>query len=171
MTDLTPELRALVAQVVRDVVSDLTPSQPPRGGVASPPVRATSATASPTSTASSWSPSGPARADERSRVEAVRITGDPDLHRFVIRLLDLFENPKTRTDLRAGRLRFELTGGVAAAAAPGAVHRIEKGAVTERVVGAAAESGSRLLLGRRAVLTPLAREKARVLGVPIEKER
>jgi hypothetical protein len=50
-------------------------------------------------------------------------------------------------------------------------HRIEKGAVTERTVQAAATAGARLVLGPRAVLTPLARDRARALGVPIEKER
>jgi hypothetical protein len=50
-------------------------------------------------------------------------------------------------------------------------HRIERGAVTERAVQAAASAGARLVLGPRAVLTPLARDRARALGVPIEKER
>jgi hypothetical protein len=49
--------------------------------------------------------------------------------------------------------------------------RIERGAVTERAVQAAAGAGARLVLGPRAVLTPLARDRARALGVPIEKER
>jgi hypothetical protein len=49
--------------------------------------------------------------------------------------------------------------------------RVERGAVTERTVARAAADGCRLVLGRRAVLTPLARDKARVLGVEIEKER
>ena len=48
---------------------------------------------------------------------------------------------------------------------------MDKGAVTERAVNAAAKAGARLVLGPRAVLTPLARDKARALGVPIEKER
>ena len=34
-----------------------------------------------------------------------------------------------------------------------------------------ADSGGVLVLGRKAVLTPLAREKARALGITIEKER
>ena len=50
-------------------------------------------------------------------------------------------------------------------------HRVEKGAVTERAVEAAAKAGARLVLGPRAVLTPLAKDKARALGVAIEKER
>jgi hypothetical protein len=48
--------------------------------------------------------------------------------------------------------------------------RIERGAVTERAVLKAAADGARLLLGRRAVMTPLARDKARSMGVEIEKE-
>jgi len=51
------------------------------------------------------------------------------------------------------------------------VRRIERGAVTEVVVMAAARAGERLVLGRGAVLTPLARDRARASGVPIEKER
>ncbi len=54
---------------------------------------------------------------------------------------------------------------------PAVRHRVDKGAVTERMVAAAAAAGARLVLGPRAVLTPLARDKARALGVPIEKER
>jgi hypothetical protein len=57
------------------------------------------------------------------------------------------------------------------AGASQARHRIERGAVTERAVQAAASAGARLVLGPRAVLTPLARDRARALGVPIEKER
>ncbi len=49
--------------------------------------------------------------------------------------------------------------------------RIERGAVTERTVREGARhDGARRLLGRRAVLTPLARDKARSMGVEIEKE-
>jgi hypothetical protein len=39
------------------------------------------------------------------------------------------------------------------------------------VVNAAAQAGERLVLGRAAVLTPLARDRARACGVEIEKER
>jgi hypothetical protein len=48
---------------------------------------------------------------------------------------------------------------------------VERGAVTERAVAAAAAAGARLVLGPGAVLTPLAKDKARALGVPIDKER
>ena len=55
-------------------------------------------------------------------------------------------------------------------APPGGPTRIDRGAVTERTVAAAAKAGGRLVLGPRAVLTPLAREKARALGIEIERE-
>jgi hypothetical protein len=60
---------------------------------------------------------------------------------------------------------------VAGSGGTGKVQRIEKGAVTERAVAAAAREGAALVLGPRAVLTPLARDKARALGVPVQKER
>jgi len=79
-----------------------------------------------------------------------------------------------RDELRAV-VREVLRDGLPAAAGSangtGTVQRIEKGAVTERMVAAAAKAGAALLLGPRAVLTPLARDKARALGVPVQKER
>src|SRR6516162_1626709 len=48
--------------------------------------------------------------------------------------------------------------------------RIERGAVTEKVVREAARAGQRLVLGPGAVLTPLARDRARASGVEISKE-
>jgi len=51
------------------------------------------------------------------------------------------------------------------------VRRVESGAVTEALVKQAARAGERLVLGRGAVLTPLARDRARATGVEIVKER
>ena len=99
----------------------------------------------------------------------MRIATDQELEAFVRQLLRLFENPKTRADLRNGRLSFRLAGDGGAAQA--ATHRIDSGAVTERHVAEMAASGGVLVLGRKAVLTPLAREKARALGITIRKER
>jgi hypothetical protein len=103
-------------------------------------------------------------------VEAVSIRTDADLAGFVLHLLRLFENPKHRDALRTGRLRFRLAVPAAAGSAQPS-HRIEKGAVTEAMVAACARAGARLVLGRRAVLTPLARDRARAAGVEIVKER
>ena len=103
-------------------------------------------------------------------VEIVSIRTDAELGSFVLHLLHLFENPKHRDALRTGRLRFRLTAPAAGGPAQPS-HRIEKGAVTEAMVAASARAGARLVLGRRAVLTPLARDRARATGVEIVKER
>lgn len=105
----------------------------------------------------------------------VRLATDEDLHQFVLTVVRLADNPARRRDLLTGRLRFTLSGspgGQAPGSQPGqGAFRIETGAVTERAVQAAAKAGERIVLGRRAVLTPLARDRALSLGVPIERER
>ncbi len=116
--------------------------------------------------------------------ETVNLSTDDDLAEFVNRLLDL--DPGQRAELRTGRKRFRLAAPplaaippLAAAPRPAAngtrhtegVRRIDSGAVTEAVIRDAARSGQRLVLGRGAVLTPLARDRARASGVQIEKER
>jgi hypothetical protein len=109
----------------------------------------------------------------RGRVEEVVLRHDADLQAFAQRLLGLYENPVARREIKNGQVRFRLAGAAPehASAAAVTVQRIERGAVTERHVTGAAAAGSRLVLGRSAVLTPLAREKARALGVHVEKER
>ena len=111
----------------------------------------------------------------RPEVETVNLSTDDDLDAFVRRLLDL--EPGECEELRSGRKRFMLAsprtppGGAGRAGEATTVRRIERGAVTEAVVSAAARGGQRLVLGRGAVLTPLARDRARASGVRIEKER
>jgi hypothetical protein len=116
---------------------------------------------------------------------AVAIRDDADLAAFVRRVAVLCEDAAQRAELQAGRHRFRLV--TTASVLDGLDHRnaddhrdkldqrnsvvrVERGAVTERAVKAAAADGKRLVVGRRAVLTPLARDKARSLGVVIEKE-
>jgi hypothetical protein len=141
--------------LVREVLAELLPSS----GAPAP------APAAPPQDGPAFTPRDGVRA-----VETVSLRTDAELAAFVTRLLHLFENPRHREDLRAGRLRFQLAAaGVAGSARP--AHRIEKGAVTEAAVREAARAGARLVLGRRAVLTPLARDRARAAGVEIEKER
>jgi hypothetical protein len=99
-------------------------------------------------------------------VESVSLGSDDDLNRFVRDLL-------TRADrdaILAGRVRFTLGGAGGSRAEGSGPTRIDRGAVTERTVAAAAKAGGRLVLGPRAVVTPLAREKARALGIEIERE-
>lgn len=166
------ELRALVREVVRDAVGNLgglnavTAPQTPKPAPPPPPAPATIAEQI------GLEPTGPRAAEGRNRTETVRLNSDKDLDTFVRKLLRLFESPKTRADLKAGRLSFRLTPGPGAGPGTGTgpvTHRIDSGAVTERHIADLA--GGTLVLGPRAVLTPLAREKARALGIVIQKER
>ncbi|QRY52974.1 hypothetical protein SAMN04488583_6141 [Mycobacterium sp. 88mf] len=163
------ELRALVREVVRDAVRDVGAATKTPGPVAVPPPPAPAPPAPPTvADQFGVEPTGPRAVDGRNRTETVQLTNDRDLDSFVRKLLRLFESPKTRADLKAGRLSFRLAGSTRSSGA-GASRRIETGAVTERQI--ADMAGGTLVLGRKAVLTPLAREKARTLGITIEKER
>jgi hypothetical protein len=107
----------------------------------------------------------------------VVVATDADLGALVSRVAALCDDPAQRAALREGRHGFRLAGGgprSSAGTSGGAtagVVRVERGAVTERTVLHAAAEKARLVVGRRAVLTPLARDRARVLGVEIEKER
>ena len=120
-------------------------------------------------------PTGTVAAPSDTPSSDVVISTDADLTAFVRRVAALCEDPERRAALQDGRHGFRLAGDgfVTVAGQPAtqpATLRIERGAVTERTVQKAAADGARLLLGRRAVLTPLARDKARSLGVEIEKE-
>jgi hypothetical protein len=99
--------------------------------------------------------------DRAARTEVVRLDNDADLAAFVRAVLDRAD------DVRNGRLQFTL----GRATNPTGAMRVAHGAVTERTIKKAADAGGRLVLGPGAVLTPLAREKARALGVDIERER
>ncbi len=107
-------------------------------------------------------------------IERVDIRSDAEFQAFVVALARRLENPRTRAAILSGEVRFQLAG---AAVAPGAgvsappTVRIETGAVTERAVRDAAKAGARLVLSPRAVLTPMARDRARSLGVEIQKEK
>ena len=112
-------------------------------------------------------PAGPSAGS----VIPVSVTTDAELDALVRRVARLCEDPERRAALGEGRHGFTLAQGAPQAeSGQDPATRIERGAVTERAVARAAKAGSRLVLGPRAVLTPLARDRARVLGVEIEKE-
>jgi hypothetical protein len=102
-------------------------------------------------------------------VRRVRVRDDRDLADVVRQVIALADDPARAADLRAGRIRFTLD--TAGPAAPGADAPldVERGAVTERLVERAAHDGRPLRIGPRAVVTPLARDRARALGVSIER--
>ena len=108
-----------------------------------------------------------ARADsDASKIEDVSITTDAELAAFVRRVIE------QREAIQAGRLKFRLKRARKSTepAPQGGSERVDKGIVTEKKVMAAARAGKRLVVGKGVVLTPLARDKARQLGVEIERE-
>jgi len=112
------------------------------------------------------------------RIERVSIDDDAALAVFVRRLLRLFEDPAMREDIQAGRHVFRLEGRAPAAAAerpapapPPMPERIDAGVLSEAKVIALAASRDRVVLGKRVAVTPLARDKARELGLKLERER
>jgi hypothetical protein len=149
-------LRALVREVLRDLVPKARGQGPA-------------------------TPGAPANATEAPRVESVSISSDAELRSFVRRLLDLSADPGGREALRSGRHDFRLAnGGGASCAGNGAEpvggpernyeERIDRGVLSESKVIGLARSGRRIVLGKRVVVTPLARDKARQLGVKLERD-
>ncbi len=157
-------IRVLVRQVLRDALPEAV-----RERIASEAAKA--AISAPTSQKKSESAPRAAESDT-AKVEEVAITSDAELNIFVRRLLAL--ESKQREAVQAGRHKFYLKrarkSADADAAARGGSERIDKGIVTEKKVMAAAKAGKKLVVGKGVVLTPLARDKARQLGVQIERE-
>lgn len=98
-------------------------------------------------------------------VETVCIASDQDLAAFVARAVE----PAALERIRTGKLRFTLGRAVAESQSQ---HQPEilTGVITEQKLDRLAGAGT-LLLGPGAVLTPLARDKARKLGLKIERRR
>jgi hypothetical protein len=107
------------------------------------------------------------------RRETVAIGSQDDLNRAIRRILADATDPQRRGAIERGDVSFVLA---AASPPPRAteiveqVHRVEKGAVTERQVRAAAAAGAMIITAKRVVITPLAKDKARSLGVVITRE-
>jgi hypothetical protein len=97
-------------------------------------------------------------------VEAVRIASDHDLAAFVARILD----PAVLERVRSGQLRFTLGAVPAPVPASAAPYAALTGVITEQKIDRLTAHG-RLVLAPGAVLTPLARDKARKLGLVIER--
>lgn len=98
-------------------------------------------------------------------VETVRIGNDHELAAFVSRIIE----PATLERVRSGKLRFTLNTSTATQVAT-LPAQVLTGVITEQKIDKLAGSGA-LILGADAVLTPLARDRARKLGLRIERRR
>ncbi|MBA4095456.1 MAG: hypothetical protein C0484_01630 [Rhodospirillum sp.] len=119
--------------------------------------------------------SAPAAAEER-----VAIANDADLVGFARRVLSLAGDPAKAKEIAAGRYPFRLARAAAQQThastsqppAPAAQsHRIDSGVVTESTLNKLPRGLSRLLLGPNVTITPLAKDRARTLGLTFERTK
>lgn len=117
------------------------------------------------------------RHETMQATETVRIASSADLNRFARDILARAASPDFAAQVEQGRLRFELAGGVPAAApaprpivasppAPAGV-TLDRKLVTERDIAGLAAGVLRI--GKETRLTPLARDEARRRGIRIER--
>ena len=119
----------------------------------------------------------PATAEER-----IAIANDADLIGFARRVLSLAGDPAKAREIAAGRYPFRLerptTAQASAAPAPRAApaappavqsHRIDSGVITESTLKKLPRGLSRLVLGPGVTVTPLAKDRARALGLTFER--
>ena len=115
-----------------------------------------------------------------SSEERVTIANDGDLVAFARRVLSLAGDPAKAKAIAAGRYPFRLDRPATtaqASAAPRAAppapatqsHRIDNGVVTESTLNKLPRGLSRLLLGPGVTVTPLAKDRARALGLTFER--
>jgi hypothetical protein len=125
---------------------------------------------------------GQPKALAEPKTETVRIAGDADLAAFVQRLVKLLDDPASAGGVRSGRHRFTLgavapvrpapekTAAGSSAAQPAGQSTVLVGTVTETKINKCAGAGV-VVLAADAVITPLARDRARALGLKIERKR
>ena len=161
------ELRAMVREVLREALAGRD-----GGGKAAapqPPAR------------------GAGNAARSERVtEPVRLASDADLAAFVRRLAALMTDPASAAAIKDGRHRFTLEAKPPTVAAPSARPAGESSVTALSAVSAAPASltgtiteakvarlahGAMVTLAPGAVVTPLARDRARAMGITIQRRR
>jgi hypothetical protein len=112
--------------------------------------------------------------------ERVAIASDADLIGFARRVLSLADDPAKAKEIAAGRYPFRLERPTQATPAPAPratsasqptaqSHRIDSGVVTESTLNKLPRGLARLLLGPGVTVTPLAKDRARTLGLTFER--
>ena len=118
-------------------------------------------------------------ASAHAETRTVRLDTDDDVSAFVRAIIALLDDAEQAQRLRSGAIRFHLASASSSNAGlddesgcsqSSPAVRIDRGAVTEKIVTAAAADKRSIIVSTRAVITPLGREKARKLGVEIIKE-
>lgn len=109
----------------------------------------------------------------------VPMRAENDLAVFARRVLQLAEDPRRRQAIEDGgfpfRFEHSTSGSLSNGVNPGTnsaalESRIDKGLVNEKHINKLPQGTTILNLGKRATITPLARDKARKMGITITKE-
>jgi len=113
--------------------------------------------------------------------DRVTIASDADLIAFARRVLSLAGDPAKAKEIAAGRHPFRLdrpavqsstsASRPAPAAPSGGTHRIDSGVVTESILNKLPRGLSRVLLAPGVAVTPLAKDRARSLGLTFERTK
>jgi hypothetical protein len=117
-------------------------------------------------------------APEARAAETVRIGSDADLVAFARKVLSLAGDPAKAKEIAAGRypFRLEATAQSAPSSAPAPKSaaaaqsiRVERGVVTETMLNKLPRGTARLVLAPGVTVTPLAKDRARALGLTFER--
>ena len=132
-------------------------------------------------------PAQPAQAKPTPAPESVRIASDADLVAFARKVLSLAGDPAKAKDIAAGRYPFRLEQAPAQIpvpqparpaatptaapkpAASGQTLRIDSGVVTETMLNKLPRGLAKLVLAPGVTVTPLAKDRARTLGLTFER--
>ena len=131
-------------------------------------------------------PAQPAQAKPTPAPESVRIASDADLVAFARKVLSLAGDPAKAKDIAAGRYPFRLeqapaqipvpqparpgaTPTAASKPASGQSLRIDSGVVTETMLNKLPRGLAKLVLAPGVTVTPLAKDRARTLGLTFER--
>ena len=125
-------------------------------------------------------PASGAPMPEARAAETVRIASDADLVVFARKVLSLAGDPAKAKEIAAGRYPFRLetspqptsNSAPAAKAAPAPAAqsiRVDSGVVTETMLNKLPRGTARLVLAPGVTVTPLAKDRARTLGLTFER--
>jgi hypothetical protein len=114
------------------------------------------------------------------RTEEVSIGSDADLAQFVRKVLGFADDKKTRRDIEAGRLVFQLAGAAGGSSgkkgtssqstvAKSDTAEVASGMLSERQVDQLPRGIKTIRLGAKVRLTPLARDRLSHRGIRIER--
>ncbi len=113
----------------------------------------------------------------QTRQESLSIDSDSELMDFVHRLLEIAKDGKARKEIESGRWVFKLQNrGLSysednnqATATNSSTSCFERGLISERQIDSLGPQVEKIIIGRRALLTPLARDVLQTRNIEVEQ--